>query len=98
MIDFTRIVGFDWDDGNGRKSWHKHAVSQREAEEIFLDRRVLIADDIVHSTTERRLQALGETRAGRGLHVAFTLRYDQTLIRIISARDMNRKEGVRYEA
>ncbi|HEV7412213.1 MAG TPA: BrnT family toxin, partial [Casimicrobiaceae bacterium] len=36
MIDLERIVGFDWDDGNARKS-EKHGVSQSEAEQIFFD-------------------------------------------------------------
>jgi len=97
MIDFARIVGFDWDDGNSRKSLDKHAVSQSEAERVFLDDRILISDDIAHSATEPRFQALGQTIDGRRLHISFTLRRSETLIRIISARDMNRKERARYE-
>lgn len=34
---------------------------------------------------------------GRKMHVTFTLRANGTLIRVISARAMNRKEGVIYE-
>lgn len=98
MLDFTRIEGFDWDDGNRRKSDEKHAVTQAEAEQIFGVPRVLIADDIGHSHAEARYQALGETAEGRRLHVSFTLRAGGTLIRVISARPMNRKERARYEA
>ncbi|MBU6273004.1 MAG: BrnT family toxin, partial [Betaproteobacteria bacterium] len=36
--------------------------------------------------------ALGKTLDGRALHITFTLRGDGTLIRVISARDMHRKE------
>jgi len=97
MIDFARIAGFDWDDGNRRKSLDKHAVSQWEAEQIFTDERILIASDIAPSAAEPRYQALGETVDGRMLHISFTLRRNDTLIRVISARDMNRKERARYE-
>lgn len=97
MIDFDRIVGFDWDDGNARKSAAKHRVSQAEAEQVFLNDPLLVLEDAVHSTGESRLHALGRTDAGRRLHVTFTLRRSGTLIRVISARDMHRKERLRYE-
>jgi uncharacterized DUF497 family protein len=97
MIDFARIIGFDWDDGNSRKSLDRHCVEQSEAEQVFMDDRLMIADDIEHSSMEVRYQALGTTATRRRLHVTFTLRADGTLIRVISARDMNRKERARYE-
>jgi uncharacterized DUF497 family protein len=97
MIDFARIVGFDWDDGNSRKNSDRHSVTQLEAEEVFVDERMVVLDDISHSQTESRYQVLGATSEGRRLHVSFTLRQDRTLIRVISARDMNRKERARYE-
>ena len=97
MIDLARIVGFDWDDGNSRKSIDKHAAAKAEAEQVFISERLVITDDVGHSVTEVRYQALGQTLAGRRLHVRFTLRRDGTLIRVISARDMNRKERARYE-
>ncbi len=40
MIDFERITGFDWDEGNRRKNFDSHGVADFEAEEIFLDPRV----------------------------------------------------------
>ena len=98
MIDLARVVGFDWDDGNSRKNVDKHAVTQTEAEQIFSSERTLLTDDVGHSAAEARYQALGETSDGRRLHVSFTLRQNGTLIRIISARDMNRKERAHYEA
>ncbi len=97
MIDFSRIVGFDWDEGNARKSVERHGVTQPEAEQALADERILVADDLSHSETEARYQALGQTLEGRYLHVSFTLRRDSTLIRVISARDMNRKERTHYE-
>lgn len=96
MIDLTRIVSFNWDDGNARKN-EKHGVSQSEAEEVFFNQPLLLLEDALHSGQERRFHALGKTHAGRTLHISFTLREDDTLIRVISARDMHRKERSIYE-
>jgi uncharacterized DUF497 family protein len=96
MIDLASIEGFDWDDGNARKSLDKHGVSQVEAEQIFAG-EPLLAEDIRHSEAEPRFQALGETSDGRRLHVTFTLRDNGSKLRVISARDMNRKERAKYE-
>jgi uncharacterized protein len=98
MLDLGQITGFDWDDGNSRKSTDKHNVSQREAEEVFLDPRLLIFLDKKHSGEETRYHAYGSTTAGRRLQVSFTLRQNGTLIRVISVRAMSRKERARYEA
>jgi uncharacterized DUF497 family protein len=97
MIDFARIVGFDWDEGNRRKSADKHAVFPLEAEEMFFNDPLLIVKDPGHSQAELRYHALGKTNLGRPLHVTFTLRAEATQIRVISARDMHRKERARYE-
>ena len=96
MIDLERIVGFDWDDGNARKS-EKHGVSQSEVEQIFFDVKLLMVADANHSADEPRYHALGTTLDRRRLHVTFTLRSDGTRIRVISARDMHRKERLIYE-
>jgi len=96
MINLTAAEGFDWDDGNARKSLDKHGVSQAEAEQVFSG-EPLLAEDFMHSQAEVRFQALGETIEGRRLHVTFTLRGDGRNIRIISARDINRKERAYYE-
>lgn len=98
MIDWDRVEGFDWDAGNARKSERKHGVSQIEAEQVFFNRPLIVADDTRHSGAEPRLHALGRTDAGRLLHVAFTLRRQGTLLRVISARDMHRKERAVYAA
>ena len=95
MIDWSRIVGFDWNEGNRRKSVEKH-VSEAEAEQVFFNQPLLVTNDPAHSQTELRYQALVQTVAGRRLHVSFTLREGETKIRIISARDMSRKERSAY--
>jgi hypothetical protein len=92
MLDFDAVAGFEWDGGNARKSADKHDVSQAEAEQIFFNDPLLIAEDAKHSKMESRLHALGKTEAGRLLHITFMLRRNGTLIRVISARDMSRKE------
>jgi uncharacterized protein len=97
MIDFNRIVGFQWDRGNARKSADKHGVGQFEAEQVFLNEPLLILNDVKHGQSELRFHALGITALGRRLHVTFTLREENTKIRIISARDMHRKERAYYE-
>ncbi len=97
MIDWARIEGFDWDEGNSRKSVDKHDVTQAEAEQVFFNELLLVAEDARHSDREARLHALGRTDDGRLLHVTFTLRRDNTVIRVISARSMHRKEKRRYE-
>jgi uncharacterized protein len=97
MIDLEQIAGFDWDDGNSRKSADKHDVSQAEAESIFFNDPLIVVEDARHSETEQRLHALGKTVQNRLLHITFTLRQRGTLIRVISARDMHRKERKVYE-
>lgn len=97
MIDWKRVTGFDWDEGNFRKSAEKHDVSQAEAEQLFFNEPLLIVPDVVHSAVEVRLHALGKTDDARKLHATFTLRHQGTKIRVISARDMSRKEREYYE-
>ena len=97
MIDLARIVGFDWDHGNARKSAEKHGVSQLDAEQVFLDPRLRVMIDEKHSGVEKRFHAYGQDAAGRKLQVSFTLRDDDTFIRVISARPMSRRERDRYE-
>ena len=96
MIDLIDISGFDWDDGNARKN-DKHGVSMAEAEQIFFNAPLLLLDDVGHSQQEIRGHALGQSDSGRGLHITFTLRQAGTLIRVISARDLHRKERAIYE-
>jgi uncharacterized DUF497 family protein len=96
MIDLARIAGFEWDAGNARKN-EKHGVSQSEAEQVFFDPRLLMVMDSVHSVDEPRYHALGVSLGRRNLHIVFTLRAEGTLIRVISARDMHRKERQIYD-
>jgi hypothetical protein len=96
MIDLSKIIGFEWDEGNARKNEH-HGVSMAEAEQVFFNTPLLLLPDAKHNETEPRFHALGKTIGGRRLHVTFTLRDADQFIRVISARDMHRKERVIYE-
>ena len=96
MIDLTKIIGFDWDDGNARKN-NKHAVSMAESEQVFFNAPLLLLIDGKHSDREYRFHALGKTDQARLLHITFMLRKAETKIRVVSARPMNRKERVIYE-
>jgi uncharacterized protein len=94
MGPFEKITGFEWDKGNEQKNV-KHGVTPAEAEQIFLNEPLIVLDDLKHSDTEQRYHALGQTVEGRLLHITFTIR--TTLIRVISARNMHRKERAIYE-
>ena len=88
--ELSECTGFDWDAGNADKNWELHQVSQAECEQIFFNRPILVAPDDKHSQRESRYAALGQTNAGRRLAVIFTIR--GTLVRVISAREMSRRE------
>ena len=94
-IKITNCIGFDWDDGNLTKNQKKHAVSQWECEQVFFNLPLLLFEDLKHSQTEKRGYVLGRTDSNRKLFIVFTVR--RRLIRVISARDMNKKEREIYE-
>ena len=87
-------IEFDWDEGNTRKN-EKHGVGDKEAEESFFDDEKATFKDIVHSHGEERFRIIGKTNSGRILFIAFTIRSNK--VRIISARNINKKEISLYE-
>jgi uncharacterized DUF497 family protein len=56
----------------------------------------LVLRDEKHSGGGQRMHAYGKSPAGRLLLVSFTLRRDGVMILVISARDMSRRERMRY--
>ena len=74
-----------------RKSWLKHNINYKEAEEVFDDDYSYTSEDIKHSQIEKRYQVLGITKINNKLVVIFTIR--KTKIRIISARVMNKRKN-----
>ncbi|MBI5134989.1 BrnT family toxin [Candidatus Uhrbacteria bacterium] len=95
MLDISTIEGFQWDRGNSQKNITKHKVTNEECEQVFFNTPLLIQEDALHSTREHRWYALGKTNIDRLLFVSFTMRRES--LRIISARDMSRKERHHYE-
>jgi uncharacterized DUF497 family protein len=93
--EFGDLAGFQWDEGNSDKNRTTHHVENWEGEQVFFNVPLLILGDLKHSVLEERWAAFGQTDEGRPLVVIFTKRGG--LIRIISARDMNRKEKKFYE-
>ena len=91
----SHLRGFQWDSGNSDKNWIRRKVSRTECEEVFANAPLLVSEDIKHSRDEARHKALGKTNAERKLFIAFTER--QALLRVISARDMSKRERDIYE-
>lgn len=94
-VSLPEFNGFDWDDGNVKKNWESHGVVPQEAEQVFFNRPLIVADDRKHSQSERRYFVLGQTDEDRPVFIAFTVRNGR--IRVISARDMSRKEREAYQ-
>jgi uncharacterized DUF497 family protein len=90
-----QFTGFQWDEGNIHKNLYKHKVENWECEQVFFNEPLIILEDLKHSYAERRWAAFGKTDAGKLLTVIFAER--DSLIRVISARKMNRKERNYYE-
>jgi hypothetical protein len=95
MDRLLRCTGFEWDEGNREKNWIRHQVSVPECEQVFFNIPLLVAEDQRHAGIEPRYYVLGQTDAGRKLFVVVAVRRE--LIRVISARDMNRRERKEYE-
>lgn len=88
-LDFSNIEGFEWDKGN-LEHVKKHKVGDKECEEIFLNEPLLISEDEIHSKAEERFRVLGKTNRARLLFLVYTMRNNN--IRVVSARDQNKKE------
>ncbi|MBI5619454.1 BrnT family toxin [Candidatus Gottesmanbacteria bacterium] len=94
MKRLAEPIEFEWDKGNIGKP-KQHNVEQREVEEAFFDKQTVIYSDVFHSREENRYILLGKTKSNRLLYIVFT--YRKTKLRVISARDINKKEVCFYE-
>lgn len=90
----SKPIGFDWDKHNQFKNWEKHNIDFREIEEVFLNKKIIFFPDPTHSTKEARLVTCGKTNRDKKLTIIFTIRNNK--IRVISARDMSKKERIKY--
>ena len=92
--EILNCTGFQWDDGNSEKNWISHQVTKSECEQIFFNQPLIIGNDEKHSKVEKRYYVLGQTDSDRQLYIVCTAR--QNLVRVISARDMSKKEREVY--
>ena len=88
-------LSFEWDLGNIDKNSAKHGVSCQEAEEVFINQPLIVVMDNKHSGAEKRFHVLGRSNNSRLLFSSVTIRKQK--VRIISIRDMNKKEKKIYE-
>lgn len=95
MRVLRKPIKFVWDRGNKDKNWIRHRVTDRECEEVFFNENKKIYKDKLHSDKEEKYILLGGTKRDRLLFVVFTIRNKK--IRVISARDINRREVELYE-
>ena len=88
---------FEWDEEKNRLNIKKHNVSFHEAQTIFEDSNIQFYEDITHSDIEERFIAIGRSYKRNILFVCYCIRLENT-IRLISAREANKKEREVYNA
>ncbi len=85
----SKLEEFEWDKGN-LEHIKKHKVGDKECEEVFLNKPLMILGDKKHSIYEERFKVFGRSNGGRHLALVITVRENK--IRIVMARDQNKKE------
>lgn len=86
---------FEWDETKHQINIKKHGLTFPEASTAFGDPMALDFDDPEHSEGEYRLLLLALTATSR--HVVISYTWDQDTIRLISARDMTKREQKIYQ-
>lgn len=81
---------FIWDKGNQNKNLLRHRITNDECEQVFFDKDKNEYPDPKHSIKEIRKIVVGKTKLNRNLFIVYTM--SKNNIRIISARDINKKE------
>jgi uncharacterized protein len=84
---------FEWDERKNKKNIEKHGIDFNDAKGVFTDKKRLEIPDLRKDYGEDRWKAIGAI-LGLIITVIFTIR--DTAIRIISARQANKKERGRY--
>ena len=88
-------MDFEWDAEKAARNVAKHGVSFAEAATVFGDPLAITYFDPKHSHAEDRYLTFGHSSNGQLLLVSHIDRGDRT--RVISARQMTRKERMQYE-
>jgi uncharacterized DUF497 family protein len=87
---------FEWNSRKAAENKRKHDVAFEEAQTAFLDENARVIPDPEHSEDEDRFILLGLSVKLRLLTVCHCYRYEEDVIRIISARKADRKERRQY--
>ena len=90
-------IKFEWDQKKNRINISKHGISFEEATTVFADENAVIFDDPEHSLSEERFLIIGASRARKLFIVSHCYRNNDGVIRIISARNANKKESLFYK-
>ena len=93
MGDF---ISFVWDEEKNKANFIKHGILFQEAQDIFDDDYMIYNYDFTHSNYEQRFQAIGMSAQKRILMVVHCVS-DGLIVRIISARKVDKKEKQDYE-
>ena len=88
-------LNFEWSPNKAKKNIAKHGVPFDEAATVFSDPLSMTYDDPDHSYDENRYIIIGLSAFGKLLFVSHVETVDT--IRIISARQLTRKERRQYE-
>lgn len=75
-------ISFEWDEKKNSENIRKHGVDFETAQYAFADPKLIIAEDLEHSKSEKRFYCFGKLKGGV-LTVRFT--YRENRVRIIGA-------------
>ena len=87
---------FEWDEAKAAVNLKNHGVSFDEAVEAFFDPNAIEGFDAEHSTDEDRFYIIGFS-SRRLLYVVYAERFQNDVIRVISARKVEAKKQKEYE-
>lgn len=90
------MIKFEWDEQKNQNNIKKHGISFEEAATVFEDDESLIITDDEHSEDEERFILIGFSFKANLLVVCHCYREKDSIIRIISARKADSKEGQKY--
>jgi hypothetical protein len=89
-------IKFEWDKNKEKVNIQKHGISFTDAKTAFHDEYAMQFYDPDHSEDEDRFILLGTNNQLKTLVVCHCFRQDETVIRIISARNADSSEQTIY--
>ena len=88
---------FDWDDRKNARNKAKHGIAFEDVVSIFSDTLARLHQDYEHGEERYAIYGCVKGKAIVVVHTAEIMDDNCTLIRIISARKLTKKELKRYE-